>query len=266
MFSFSLFINLVAISAAYAAKKLTHSGAIAALVVGTLFMYLGGFVSWLLLIMLLVSSTIIETGSLLFRLKSPNRRSSPSEETHGRSAFQVLANSLLALGCLLLYWNNHEITFYYLMVIAIAGSTADTWASEIGILSQRMPISILTGKKMPPGKSGGVTRLGLVASFLGAGFISLLAVLFSPQVTLYQFIPLMILGGLCSLIDSLLGLTVQEIYKDSETGLEYEELPKDFDSTRYVRIKGLPGIDNSAVNFLSDLLTLMISWSFFSLF
>lgn len=266
MFSFSLFINLLAVSSAYAAKKLTRSGALAALGVGTLFMYLGGFVSWLLLIMLLVSSAVIETGSLLFRLKSPSRRSSPSDETHGRSAFQVFANSLLALCCLLLYWSNQGIIFYYLMVIAIAGSTADTWASEIGILSQQMPRSILTGKKMPPGKSGGVTRLGLVASFLGAGFISLFAVLFSHQITFYQFIPLTILGGLCSLIDSLLGLTVQEIFEDSEMGLEYEQLPKGSDSKRYVRIKGVAGINNSMVNFLSDLITLIISWAFFRIF
>lgn len=256
----SLIINGLAVSVAYWVKSLSRSGALAAFVVGSLFMTIGGFVSWLLLIMLLVSSSFIEKTSVLFRLKSPRRLSSPSEETEGRSAFQVLANSLLALVCLLFYWQSQNVLYYSLMVIAIAGSTADTWASEIGILSQSAPRSLISGKKMPPGKSGGVTGLGLVASFLGAAFITSLAVLFSPIVQASAFVTLTLLGAVCSIIDSLLGLSIQEVYLNLQTNKEYETLPIDADIINYRRIKGWPGVDNSMVNFLSDCLTVLISW------
>lgn len=266
MIVLSLIINSLSVLLAFSVNSLTRSGALAAFTVGVLFMNIGGFVSWLLLVMLLISSSVIEKTSILFRLKSPRRLSSPGEEVNGRSAFQVLSNSLLALSCLILYWFNQESLYYYLMVIAIAGSTADTWASEIGILSQAVPRSMVTGKKMPPGKSGGVTRLGLIASFLGSAFITSLAVLFSQQVSIDDFIILTVLGGLCSIFDSLLGLSVQEVYLDIETNKQYEAVPKPLDPQRYQRIKGIPGIDNSLVNILSDLLTVLISWFVLGLF
>lgn len=265
MFIFSFLINGLAVSLAYAVKSLSRSGTVAAFLVGSLFMIIGGFVSWLLLIMLLVSSSFIEKASVLFRLKSPRRLSSPSEEKDGRSALQVLANSLLALSCLLVYWKSQDTLYFHLMVIAIAGSTADTWASEIGILSQEIPRSMISGKKMPPGKSGGVTRLGLIASFLGAAFTISLAVMFTQAVSASDFILLTMLGGFCSIIDSLLGLSIQEVYIDLETNQEYEALPINADSQRYRRIKGLPGIDNSMVNIISDCLIVIISWMIFRL-
>lgn len=266
MLFISLLINALATYLTFKFKSLTKYGAMAAFLVGFLFMYLGGFASWILLIMLLVSSTVIEKGSLLMKLKSPNQRSSPTSEHSGRSAYQVLANSLLALLCLLVYSNSPNPVYYYLLVIAIAGSTADTWASEIGILSDKKPRSFLTGKQMPTGKSGGVTPLGLFASLLGSAFIVTIAVVCTVEVTLNMWLPLMILGGLCSLIDSFLGLTVQVVYLDLKTNKETEAIPDSTTASQFKRIKGLPGFDNSVVNIVSDLLTLLISWLYLTKF
>lgn len=260
MLVISCFINGCAVSLAYAVKSLSRSGALAAFLVGTLFMFLGGFASWFLLIMLLVSSSFIEKASVLLRMKSARRRSSPSDEENGRSAGQVLANSLLALTCLLVFWLSQDRLYYLLMVIAIAGSTADTWASEIGILSQDVPRSLISGAKMPPGKSGGVTRLGLAASVLGAAFITSLAVLLTQPVLVSDWWLLTVLGAVCSLIDSLLGLSIQEVFLNTRTGQECEEIPPAAVLTDFRRIKGWPGVNNSMVNVLSDLLTVLLSW------
>uniref|UniRef100_A0A8C1VKG3 C2H2-type domain-containing protein n=1 Tax=Cyprinus carpio TaxID=7962 RepID=A0A8C1VKG3_CYPCA len=102
---------------------------------------------------------------------------------------------------------------------ALACSTGDTWASEVGpVLSKRKPRLITTWKDVPAGTNGGVTPVGLVASVLGGGtvgtayyFMQLLLVkdlhLAVPQwpIILYGAIA----GLLGSLLDSFLGATMQ---------------------------------------------------------
>ena len=60
---------------------------------------------------------------------------------------------------------------------AIAASTADTWATEIGLLSKAPPRLITarvlgTRAEVPPGTSGGVTWLGTFGACIGAAVIA----------------------------------------------------------------------------------------------
>jgi uncharacterized protein (TIGR00297 family) len=90
----------------------------------------------------------------------------------------------------------------------MAVATADTWGTEIGVLSQRKPRSILTGQIVPRGTSGGVTLLGTSATILGGLAIGAAGLLLLGD---WRVIPLGMIGGVSgATIDSLLGARWQD--------------------------------------------------------
>ena len=54
-----------------------------------------------------------------------------------------------------------------------AAANADTWSSELGILSKSPPFLITTFKAVPPGTNGAVSILGLLAAIGGGATIGL---------------------------------------------------------------------------------------------
>ncbi|MDX1739907.1 MAG: DUF92 domain-containing protein [Rhodothermales bacterium] len=102
---------------------------------------------------------------------------------------------------------------------AFGAATADTWSTEVGMLSPSDPRSIRTGRRVPPGTSGAVTVTGMVAALVGAAVIAVAAAPFAAA-TGYDVVAAMVvlsvagLGG--SLVDTFLGASVQALYVDSE--------------------------------------------------
>src|SRR5205085_9892042 len=94
---------------------------------------------------------------------------------------------------------------------ALATATADTWATELGVLSPQQPRLITTGKHVAPGTSGGITLLGTTAAALGAFALGLVFWLLQRCQRSLIALPLTALvSGLAgSIVDSLLGATVQ---------------------------------------------------------
>lgn len=98
-----------------------------------------------------------------------------------------------------------------------AAVTADTWSSELGILSSSEPILITTLKPCPKGTNGGVSPLGLGVAVAAGAYIGLLSMIFtplcSPDWTItcrLGFIAFMAgLGLYGSIMDSLLGALFQ---------------------------------------------------------
>jgi uncharacterized protein (TIGR00297 family) len=175
---------------------LTTDGAIAAVLVGTLVFASGGWARAGLLVLFFTSS------SVLTRWQA-SRKPHP-EHAAGRSAAQVLANgavatvlSLTAAGAV--PWA--AVAF----AGAIAASTADTWATEIGLLAPSAPRLITTGQRIAPGQSGGITWQGTLAGCLGAAVVAGVGAWWMRTPVL----PVVAAGSAAMVIDSLLGATVE---------------------------------------------------------
>src|SRR5690606_31156432 len=154
-----------------------------------------------------------------------------------RDAVQVLANGGVATAIAALAALRPDLALFPAFAGAIAAATADTWATEVGLLSRTTPRLITTGRRVPAGTSGGVTPLGTAAALAGGVFIGVLAaalVLLGSAVSSYSVgdivpaastAPRTDAGGalrialatsaaalLAALSDSLLGATVQAAY------------------------------------------------------
>jgi len=207
---------LIIAVAAKRAGSLNRSGLWAAAALGTVVMGLGGF-GWAVVLMgFFISSSLL---SRIFR----GQKSALEEDYHKggeRDAGQVFANGGAAAFFVLLHLLLPESPLPSLgFSAALAAANADTWATELGVLSPAMPRRITNMEIVARGTSGAVTFTGTLAALCGSAFIAMLAVLFwpgEPALTLstaLRWLALIAFAGLFgSLIDSLLGASLQAIY------------------------------------------------------
>jgi uncharacterized membrane protein len=143
----------------------------------------------------------------------------------------------------------------------MATVTADTWATEIGVLNPRPPRLITTWRPVEPGTSGGISAYGLLASSAGAiaiGCVAMLLAAIEQGVWLVWLPPAALLGGLAgSLADSLLGATVQAIYR-APGGGETERRAGRAGAPNPT-LRGWRWMNNDMVNFLSSLVGGMVA-------
>lgn len=177
-------------------------------------------------------------------------------KTGNRDAGQVLANggAGMLLCVLNAFWPHEGWVFAFIGVMAAV--TADTWATELGSLSRKPPRSVLNGRVLPPGTSGGVSLLGSTAAAGGGALIGLFAWLFErlsgPAThSLALDLVLGIVGGLAgAFADSILGASVQIMYQCPVCGKEVEVMTHCGSPTR--RMGGWRFMNNDAVNIVSS--------------
>lgn len=280
-----IFSSLIGV-VAYKRGSLSQSGVFGAILTGTTIFGFGGWIAGALLIAFFVSS------SLLSRFKETNAQKQRAMEMFDkggqRDIWQALANGgAAALFATLAYIFSDVIWFGYIQDspdlrwdraelwrfshVAIAGAlatvNADTWATELGVLSRSKPRLITSLAPVLSGTSGGVSSVGLLAAFAGALFISMLSCVlvfgigtFFNQNFQAFFTPTLIGGFLGSLFDSFLGATVQAQYfsvkrnKLTERAIENDGTPNTF-------VRGWRWMTNDWVNFVSSLFGAVVAAS-----
>ncbi len=239
------FLAILIAYAAFRARSLSRSGALAAVVVGTVIFGMGGWQWAVLLLTFFISSSVL-TRSFKKRKVGLNEKFSKGSQ---RDAGQVFGNGGLAtLFAGLHYFFPGEPWVWAAFAAALAAVNADTWATELGVLNPHPPRMITNlSKIVEKGTSGGISPLGTLASLAGSGVIGLLAGIFAGSLTLGLLITLA--GLLGSLFDSLLGATIQAIYHCPTCNKETERHPLHTCGTPTTLKRGYEWLDNDWVNF-----------------
>jgi uncharacterized protein (TIGR00297 family) len=247
-------LALVISLAAKRAHSLSGSGAAAATALGTVIFGLGGFPWAVIMMVFFITSSAL---SRLFgkRKAGLNEKFSKGSE---RDAAQVLANGGIAGVFALLHVFFPDAPLIWLGFCgALAAANADTWATELGVLSRSGAVLITTGRVVERGTSGGVSWFGTLAAFSGALVVALFSTFFWSWVTglpdalgaaILRTLGLAAAGLLGSLVDSLIGATIQAIYHCPTCQKETERHPLHTCGTPTTLMRGLPWLDNDWVN------------------
>ncbi|NHN31294.1 DUF92 domain-containing protein [Paenibacillus agricola] len=276
-----LVCSAIIAAAAWRKRSLSNSGAIAAIIVGSVLYALGGLPWYGTLLLFFISSSLLT--------KWKHKRKADVESSYAKSgrrdAGQVAANG--GIGVLLCIGNSlwPDPLWWVAYIGIMAAVNADTWATEIGGLSRAEPRSIVSGRRVPAGTSGGITRMGLTASLCGgmaiggAGWLFTYwgapeggSVVYAGSVTVTAvmgFAGMLLMGAFAgmagSLSDSWLGAVWQVMYRCPVCGKEIEK-NRHCQDQQAVRIRGASFMTNDAVNLLSSLVGGGVSLAFIQLF
>jgi uncharacterized protein (TIGR00297 family) len=249
---------------AWRAGALSASGAWAAAISGGLIFGLGGLPWAILLLAFFISS------SALSRLFGGRKADLSEKFSKGgrRDWGQVLANGGLGAILVTVYTARPETAAFWDAVLwcayagAIATVNADTWATELGVLSRTPPRLITSGEVVERGASGGVSALGSLASLGGALLVAVLATLFAGRAGAapWPVLPAAALGGLAgAFFDSLLGASVQAIYYCPGCDKETERHPQHSCGAPTFHLRGWRWLDNDLVNFIASVVGALVA-------
>jgi uncharacterized protein (TIGR00297 family) len=249
----------------YYRRALSGSGAVAAAVVGAVTFGGGGWGWGVLLVAFFVASSAL---SLYNPKKKAEVAAEKFEKGSRRDWAQVVANGGWGTLLALVAWFNPQPWLFAAFVGTMATVTADTWATELGTLSNTPPRLVTNGKVVPSGTNGAVSVLGTLAALVGGVFIGTIAFALAqvgavPMSDVAPFWFPMIAGvsGLAgAFADSFLGATVQKVYYCPTCRTETERTLHSCGTTTQP-LRGWGWMDNDMVNFLSSVVgSLVAAW------
>lgn len=179
----------------YNRKALDLWGTLAMVIMGIIIIFSAG-ISWLLLILIFLILSLVAT-----------RHSKYYKQNLGiyegkRTAKNVISNGVVAF--IMAAFGGYYLPLVGGFIGAIATATADTLASEIGILQR--PRLITTMRKVDPGTDGAISVLGTLVGIVGAAIIGIaaffLGIISDPLLSLKIAV---ISGTVGCFMDSILG-------------------------------------------------------------
>ncbi|TQS37259.1 hypothetical protein Golomagni_02275 [Golovinomyces magnicellulatus] len=246
-------ITLVMVHRAWSKASLTPAGILAAVITAVAHAIHPWNVPFGLLIVFFLTGTRVTKIKHDVKSKLTIRASGNTGGEGSRTHIQVIANSGVAsilslLHSYQLYRDENKTHFclewpgnlLFLGIVAnYAAAAADTFSSELGIISRSQPrlITSMNLRKVPPGTNGGVTALGLMAGVLGSFIIVVTTLVLTPfcqspkliggknfqrvwglEEKLIFAVAMTLWGALGSLLDSFLGGWFQQSVVDIRSG------------------------------------------------
>jgi len=251
------FILAAAIAVASRSLRfLTPCGSALQFVLGWLLFSLGGLQWTLPILVFFLSASIL---SRTFRHREPAARELFAKHDV-RDELQVLANGAVA-GLLVIGWAADRSQALYVAYLgAVAAAAADTWGTELGLLSKSKPRLITNWKPVERGTSGGVSGGGSLGGLAGACLVCLSGLLWVDN----DLVPLIsaLVGAVAgAAMDSLLGAACQAHYACTVCGKTTEK--RFHCGSPAPLLYGKRWVTNDAVNFACTLTGAVVSWLVF---
>ena len=239
------FFAFIVAAGSYVFRFLTLSGTIATFLLGVIVFGIGGW-QWAVPIL-----TFFLLSSMLSRYGRSRKEQFDAlfGKSFTRDWAQVASNGGLA-GIMVLLSSSFPIyDFYPIYLGALAAVTADTWETEIGVLTKGKTISVLSMQPVSPGTSGGISRMGTIAGVFGAVVIALSGYAWFSD--LKTAVVILLAGIIGSFIDSVIGATIQAQFRCEVCGKQTER--NVHCGEHATRVGGVAWINNDVVNLLCSL-------------
>ena len=162
-------VNLIVAGAAYFARTVQPSGAIAGYLLGTAIYAFSGWPGYLILTLFFV----LASGSTKVGYEMKAARRIAQEAGGRRGARHAIANvGLAALLAFLAAGTPHRTAMLIAFTAALATAVFDTVSTEIGQVYGKHPILITTLRPVPPGTDGAVSLEGTAAGLLAGAALA----------------------------------------------------------------------------------------------
>lgn len=247
---------------AYRMRVIDRFGAVAAIPMGFIILYFGSVLWFLVLLIFFVTASLFTK----YKYKQKQKMGLSEGNDGARGWKSVIANGGPAAAFAILYYLSHNNPVFTLSFTgSLSFALSDTVATEVGLLSKAKPRSILTGKEINTGQSGGVTVRGEIAALTGSILIGTVSGLLLSEGIMLQILVILpaaiTAGTIATNIDSIFGATIQAKYRciNCKKCLEKRAIHCNVFT---IQERGIPLIDNNVVNLLAAIIGAAISASF----
>lgn len=239
-----LFGSMISISS-YKLNLLSITGAVSTFVLAFIIFGLGQYKWTIPILSFFIFSSVI---SKVRKLINPSA-DKYSVRKGKRDHIQVFANGGIPVILILIYQLQSSELIYIAYVSAIAAVCSDTWSTEIGTMVKTKTINIFNLQEIEQGLSGGVSINGFLGAVIGSFLITVSAIPWLNNLSVVMLI-IFLSGILGSLIDSILGASIQAKYKCNICGDITETLIHCGEKT--YKKSGVKWINNDVVNFAAS--------------
>jgi uncharacterized protein (TIGR00297 family) len=204
---------------------------------------------------LIVLGVFFMTSSFLTKWKKDRKRdekASHHQEVMGRTAGQVFANGGAAVCAAVMNQITEHPIWLIIFLCSFAAATADTWASEIGVLSKAKPFHLKERKKVERGLSGAVSPLGTFAALLGAVMIAGCYYVLYHTVSFVIVFIIIFAGFIGNIADTIFGAWFEQKFFCSICRIETEATMHC--GVKTTKVFGYSWITNNKVNFFSTII------------